>query len=189
MKVALYARVSTDDKGQDPEVQLRDLRARAQLEGWEVAGEFVDVISGTKDVRPAMTELMKAARRRRFQMVCVWAIDRWGRSMIHMVRSLDELNKLGVKFYSAKESIDTSTPAGELLYNVLSSFATFERRRIVERITAGLRLAKAKGKHLGRPRKMLNVGRIRALKAEGLSVRAIAEKVGSNRTSVAQALL
>jgi DNA invertase Pin-like site-specific DNA recombinase len=179
MRAALYARVSTANNGQDPEVQLRELREYCQRRGWTVAGEYVDVgISGTKEKRPHLDRLMADAHRRRFDAVIVWKFDRFARSVSHLLRALEAFNALGVGFVSFSESLDTSTPAGKMVFTVLGAVAELERSLIVERVKAGLRNARAKGKRLGRPRRVLDTPKIEALRRAGLGWRAIAQKLG-----------
>ncbi len=179
MRAALYARVSTANNGQDPEVQLRELREYCQRRGWTIAGEYVDVgISGTKEKRPHLDRLMADAHRRRFDVVAVWKFDRFARSVSHLLRALDTFRILGVEFVSLSESLDTATPAGRMVFTVLGAVAELERSLIVERVKAGLRNARAKGKRLGRPKKVLDASRIAALRARGLGWKRIAEELG-----------
>src|SRR5437016_3097214 len=153
MKVSLYARVSTTDKGQDPELQLRELRDYCQRRGWDVAGEYVDVgVSGAKDSRPELNRLMADASRRKFDGVVVWKFDRFARSVSHLLRALETFRSLGVEFCSFSEQMDTSTPTGKMIFTVLGAVAELERSLIAERVRAGLRNARAKGKRLGRQR-------------------------------------
>src|SRR6267154_2267372 len=115
MRTALYARVSTSDKGQDPEMQLRELREHCQRRGWEIVGEYVDVgVSGSKDSRPELNKLVADAKRRKLDAVLVWKLDRFGRSLKHLVNALAEFESLGIAFISLKESLDLTTPAGRL---------------------------------------------------------------------------
>ena len=154
MRVALYARVSTRD--QDCEMQLCDLRGMAQARGVRVVGEYVDKgVSGAKDRRPALDRLLKDARRRRFDAVWVWRFDRFARSLRHLVTALDEFRALDIDFLSHQEAVDTSTPAGRMLFQVIGAMAEFEREIIRERVVAGIQRAKRNGKKLGRPRKLL----------------------------------
>ena len=147
MKAALYARVSTLDKGQHVELQLRDLREYARARGWEIVREYVDEgISGAKDRRPALDDLMADARRRRVDIVAVWRLDRLGRSLRHLIGILDELHALGVGFVSIGESLDLTTPAGRLMFHLLGAFAQFEREIIRERVRAEWRTRKRKEK-------------------------------------------
>ncbi|CUS32244.1 Site-specific recombinase, DNA invertase Pin [Candidatus Nitrospira nitrosa] len=153
MKVALYARVSTD--GQTVENQLQDLEAVAKREGWEVVERFIDKgISGAKgrDGRPAFDRLCKGVVRGEFDLVASWSVDRLGRSLQDLVSFLNELQSKRVNLYLHKQGLDTSTPAGKMLFQMLGVFAEFERSMIVERVKAGLKRAKAQGKTLGRPR-------------------------------------
>ena len=118
MKIALYARVSTADKGQDPEMQLRELREYCERRGWAVSTEYVDVgVSGAKDSRPQLNKLMADAKQRRFDAILVWKLDRFGRSLKHLVSALGEFEALGVAFVSLRDSFDLTTPAGWLMFN------------------------------------------------------------------------
>lgn len=151
MKVGIYARVSTSDKGQDVELQLSDLRTYAEARGWKVFKEYVDVgQSGAKEQRPSFNQLMDDARKRKVDIILVWRLDRWGRSLKHLIVSLDELKNLGVGFVSFKESLDFTTPTGRLMFHLLGAFSEFLRDLIRENVKAGLQNAKAKGKRLGR---------------------------------------
>jgi DNA invertase Pin-like site-specific DNA recombinase len=179
MRAATYARVSTANNGQSPEMQLRELREYCQRRGWEIAGEYVDVgISGSKEKRPQLDRLMAEAHRRRFDVVIVWKFDRFARSVSHLLRALEAFNALGVAFVSLSESLDTSTPAGKMVFTVLGAVAELERSLIAERVKAGLRNARAKGKRLGRPKKVLDASRIATLRARGLGWKKIAGELG-----------
>ena len=178
MRAALYARVSTTGHGQDPEMQLRELRDYCERRGWELAGEFVDVgISGSKEKRVALDRLVAGAHRRRFDAVVVWKFDRFARSVSHLLRALETFQALGIEFVSLSEQMDTSTPTGKMVFTVLGAVAELERSLIAERVRAGLRNARAKGKRLGRPRKSLDGGRIATLRAQGVGWRAIATEL------------
>src|SRR2546425_9980933 len=181
MKVAIYARVSTTN-GQDPELQLRELREYCQRRGWEVAGEYVDVgISGAREQRQQLNRLMADAHRRRFDAVVVWKFDRFARSVSHLLRALETFKALGIEFVSFSEQVDTSTPMGKMVFTVLGAVAELERSLIVERVKAGLRNARAKGKRLGRPRKVVDAARIAILRAQGRSWREIGEEKGVSK--------
>ena len=184
MRVAIYARVSTNN-GQDPAMQTRELREYCERRGWSVAGEYVDLgISGTKEKRPELDRLMAEAHRRRFDAVIVWKFDRFARSVSHLLRALETFQALGIHFVSLSESLDTSTPAGKMVFTVLGAVAELERSLIAERVRAGLRNAKAKGKQLGRPRVASNGVQIASLRAQGVSWRNIARRMGvSSRTA------
>ncbi len=178
LRVAIYARVSTTGNGQSPEMQTRELREYAQRRGWTIVGEFVDVgISGSKEKRPELDRLMADAHRRRFDAVIVWKFDRFARSVSHLLRALETFNVLGIAFVSLSESLDTSTPAGKMVFTVLGAVAELERSLIAERVRAGLRNARAKGKRLGRPRKIVDAARIGRLRAQGVSWRKIARQM------------
>lgn len=148
MKAAIYARVSTNE--QSSSMQLRELREYCKRRGWGVAEEFVDEgISGGKEGRPALDKLMADAHKRKFDAVVVWKFDRFARSVSHLLRALETFNSLGIAFVSLSESIDTSTPAGKMVFTVLGAVAELERSLIGERVRAGLRNAKARGVRLG----------------------------------------
>jgi putative DNA-invertase from lambdoid prophage Rac len=150
LKAAIYARVSTFD--QDPENQLGELRRYVEARGW-TASEYVDRgISGAKEQRPALAQLLIEAHRRRFDVLVCWRLDRFGRSLRHLIVTIDELQALGIAFVSLGEGIDATTPAGRLQLHVLGAIAEFERARIAERVCAGLERARRQGKRLGRPR-------------------------------------
>jgi len=153
-RVAVYARVSTANNGQDPTMQTRELEEYCQRRGWEIASAYVDVgVSGAKDSRPELNRLMADAHQRRFDTVLVWKLDRFGRSLRHLVNALAELEALGVAFVSLRDNLDLTTPAGRLMFQIIGAMAEFERSLIVERVKAGMRNAHAKGKRIGRPPK------------------------------------
>lgn len=177
--VALYARVSTSNGHQDPEMQLRELREYAERRGWQVAGEYTDHgVSGTKESRPELNRLMTDAHRRRFDAILVWKVDRFGRSLKHLINALADLGAYGVAFISLRDNLDLSTPSGRLMFQIIGAMAEFERALIQERVKAGLRNAQAKGQRLGRPRRIVDASRIAALRASGASWRAIAREMG-----------
>jgi DNA invertase Pin-like site-specific DNA recombinase len=189
MRVALYCRVSTVGKGQDTELQARELREYCDRRGWKIAGEYVDSgISGAKDRRPELDRLMADAHKRRFDVVAVWKFDRFARSVSHLLRALDTFRVLGIEFVSLSESLDTATPAGRMVFTVLGAVAELERSLIAERVRAGLRNARAKGKKLGRPRVSVDAARIVTLRTQGRSVREIAGELGLSRTLVLNTL-
>jgi DNA invertase Pin-like site-specific DNA recombinase len=178
-RVVIYARVSTTNHGQDVSLQTRELEQFALARGWRLVDSYLDLgISGTKDKRPELDRLMADAHRRKFDVVIVWKFDRFARSVSHLLRALETFNALGIAFVSLSEQMDTTTPAGKMVFTVLGAVAELERSLIVERVKAGLRNARAKGKTLGRPRKAVDRGRITALHAQGLSLRAIAAELG-----------
>ncbi len=189
MRAAIYARVSTTNHGQDVTMQTRELREYADRRGWTVAGEYVDEgFSGAKDRRPELDRLMQDAHKRRFDVVAVWKFDRFARSVSHLLRALDTFRILGIEFVSLSESLDTATPAGRMVFTVLGAVAELERSLIAERVRAGLRNARAKGKRLGRPRVNLDTARVASLRAHGVSWRAVAEELGTSIGTVYSAL-
>ncbi len=182
--VALYARVSTTQ--QDPEVQLRELRALAAARGWTISKEYVDAgISGASTSRPELSRMLADAHRGYFAGVLVWRLDRLGRSLRHLVTVVEDLLARGIEVISATEPhMDSSTPTGRLLRNIFASVAEYEREMIRERVTAGLRKAKASGKHIGRPKAVLNRLQIEQLRGEGLSWRAITRRINLPKSTV-----
>ena len=179
MRTALYARVSTSDKGQDPEMQLRELREHCERRGFTIAGEYVDVgVSGAKDSRPELNKLMLDAAKRKFDAVVVWRFDRFARSVSHLLRALETFRSVGIEFVSFSEAIDTSTPVGKMTFTVLGAVAELERSLIIERVRAGVRNAKAKGKRLGRPRVAVDRGRIARLRHSGASWSEVCDATG-----------
>ena len=179
MKAAIYARVSTANNGQDPRVQTRELGEFCERRGWMLMPEYGDLgISGTKEKRPALDRLMADTHKRKFDVVVVWRLDRFARSVSHLLRALETFNALGIAFVSLSEQLDTSTPTGKMIFTVLGAVAELERSLIVERVRAGLRNARAKGKKLGRPKKVMDETRIAGLRAQGRSWRAIAGQLG-----------
>jgi DNA invertase Pin-like site-specific DNA recombinase len=169
-------------------MQTRELREYAERRGWTIAGEYVDIgVSGTKEKRPKLDRLMSDAHRRRFDAVVVWKFDRFARSVSHLLRALETFKAQGIEFVSFSEQLDTSTPAGKLVFTVLGAVAELERSLIVERVKAGLRNARAKGKKLGRPRVYPDQHRITALRAEGLSWAKIASRLGVGEGTVYRA--
>jgi DNA invertase Pin-like site-specific DNA recombinase len=192
MRVAIYARVSTLN-GQHPEMQLAELREHASRRGWEVTCEYVDEgVSGSKESRPALNRLMTDAQRRRFDAVLVWKIDRFGRSLKHLVTALADLDAYGVAFVSLRDNLDLSTPTGRLMFAVIGAMAEFELSLTKDRVRCGLVNARANGKQLGRPRRVVSNDQLLRLKAEGCSLREIADKLsigyGTVRTRLAKAV-
>ena len=178
-RVAIYARVSTTNHGQDVSMQTRELGQFADARGWQVAGEYIDAgVRGAKDSRPALNRLMADAHKRRFDVVCVWRFDRFARSVSHLLRALETFRALGIDFVSYSEQMDTSTPAGKMVFTVLGAVAELERSLIAERVRAGLRNARAKGKRLGRPHVAVDAVRIASLRAAGASWQTITRQLG-----------
>ena len=188
MRAAIYARVSTSNHGQDIGMQTRELRQFCEARGWQIAGEYLDEgISGTKDSRPELNRLMGDAHKRRFDVVAVWRFDRFARSVSHLLRALETFSALGIAFVSLSEQMDTTTPAGKMVFTVLGAVAELERSLIVERVKAGLRNARAKGKRLGRPRVIVDAAQVSRLRASRLSWPKIARELGISVGTVYQA--
>ncbi len=189
MRIALYARVSTLDRGQDVETQLLPMRTYA--EGKNATFEiYSDIgVSGSKDRRPELDRLMEDARRGKFEAVLVWKFDRFARSLKHLVTALDEFKSLDIRFISLTEAIDTGTPIGRVLFSIIGAMAQFERDLIQERVLAGLDRVKKQGKILGPPRKIFDHERVRRLHAEGKSLREIAKGMRVGKDTVRKALI
>jgi DNA invertase Pin-like site-specific DNA recombinase len=186
-RVALYSRVSTNH-GQDPELQLRELRHYVASRGWTILQEYTDIgVTGSKDSRPALNRLMADACRRKFDTVLVWKLDRFGRSLRHLVNALAELEALGIAFVSLRDHLDLGTPSGRLMFQIIGAMAEFERALIQERVRAGLRNARAKGKRLGRPRVFVSESQIETMRATGASWRTIAKTLGVGVGTVVRA--
>ncbi len=188
-RVAIYARVSTTDKGQDVELQLRELRAFTQTRGWGIHQEYLDEgVSGSRFHRPALDRLLTACRRRQVDIVLVWRLDRLGRSLKHLIMTLDEFQSLGVAFVSLHEQLDCTTATGQLLLHLLGAFAEFERAIIRERVKAGLSNARIKGKRLGRPSLGIDHAHVKSLRTTGHSIRKIARALHVSPASVHKTL-
>jgi DNA invertase Pin-like site-specific DNA recombinase len=178
-RVALYVRVSTD--GQTVENQVRELKDVARRHGWRIVEMFDDNgISGSKgrDQRPSMRRLMEGIGRRDFDMVAAWSVDRLGRSLQDLVGLLGEMHAKGIDLYLHRQGLDTSTPAGRAMFQMLGVFAEFERAMIQERVRAGLARARAQGKRLGRRRVSPTIeAAVRAARGKGKGIRKIANEL------------
>jgi DNA invertase Pin-like site-specific DNA recombinase len=181
VRVAIYSRVSTGS--QTTENQLRELQAVADRHSWEVVARFTDEgISGAKgrDQRPGLNSLMEGVTRRDFDKVMAWSVDRLGRSLPDLLSIMGELKAKGVDLYLHQQSLDTSTPAGKAMFQMLGVFSEFEREIIRERVNSGLARARAQGKKLGRPRRDTSkrLSAIRKLRKQGIGINKIARKLG-----------
>lgn len=188
MRIALYCRVSTAD--QSCELQLRELREYCKRRSLGIVAEYVDNgWSGSNANRPELTRLMDDARKRRFDLVLVWKLDRWGRSVADSMRTIQELDGLGVKFLAVTQNIGTeeSSPMARFMLTIMSAFAELEKELIRERTVAGVRAAKANGKVLGRPRRVFRRDEAIRLRNGGLSWRAIAKQLEVPVTTVVDA--
>ena len=169
-------------------MQLRELREYARDRGWRLAGEYVDKgISGSVESRPELNQLMADARKRRFDVVACWRFDRFARSTKHLLLALEEFRSLGIQFLSYQENIDTTSPLGQAVFTIVAAVATLERDLIRDRVCAGLRNARAKGKSLGRPRAIVDETRVEALRTSGASWRAIARDLGVGEGTIRRA--
>jgi DNA invertase Pin-like site-specific DNA recombinase len=176
-RVAIYARVSTLDQTCDN--QTRDLFEYCRARGWNQITEFLDRgISGAADSRPALDRLMAAVKRRRVDIVVVAAFDRFGRSVRHLVTTLELFRHLHVEFVSLREQIDTGSPLGQAVFTIVAAVAELERSLLIERVRAGLRRARQQGKHIGRPRAVVNPIALRDIMNRRLPSRAAARQLG-----------
>ena len=183
-RAVIYVRVSTAD--QHPETQMLDLITLAKQRGFEIVGEYQDIISGAKAKRPGLDQLMKAARRRQFDVLLVWAFDRIARSTTHFLQVLDEMNHLGIEFVSFRENIDTGGPLGRAILVIVGAVAELERNLIIERVRAGMRRAKLEGRRIGRRPLDLDRQAIIADRLKGLSLTQVAERHGISRAMVSK---
>ena len=186
-RAAIYARVSTLD--QSAQMQLDVLREFAERRGLNVLDEFVDLgVSGAKERRAELDRLMDGARKKKFDLVLVYRFDRFARSVKHLVTALEEFQGLGIGFASYSENLDTGTPMGRAMFSIIGALAELERSLIVERSVEGQKRARARGKHVGRPRKEVNEEEVLFLRKQGLSLRAIGRRVGVSTTIVSRVL-
>jgi DNA invertase Pin-like site-specific DNA recombinase len=188
MRIGIYARVSTKD--QSCELQVRDLRAYCAARGFDLVREYVDVgQSGAKDSRPKLNKLMDDARKRQFDAIVVWRFDRFARSTKHLLSALEEFRSLGIQFISYQENIDTSSALGQAPFTIVSAVAQLERDLIRERVSAGIRNARANGKKLGRPMRTVDPARILEMRVEGQTLQHIADNLGVGYGTVRARLL
>lgn len=186
-RVAIYARVSTHDQQTLP-MQLEAMRAYAERKGWQIALTVEEVGSGAK-TRPRREELLRAARRKEIDIIVVWRLDRWGRSLVDLIATLQELTALKVGFISLSEALDLTTPSGRAFAGMLAVFAEFERDILRDRVKAGIAQARKEGRPHGRPAKIVGkTQEIRDLARNGLSKSAIAKRLNIGRTSVRRLL-
>lgn len=182
--IAIYARVSTDKQKVD--MQLNELRQFAARSGWTIYEEYIDQnFTGANTNRPAFQEMMEAARKRRFDMLLVWKLDRLSRSLKDLINTIDELGSSGIDFISYDNNLDTSTPTGKLVFQIVGAVAEFEKDIIRERVVAGLAAARNKGKQLGRPPIPQTVyDKAVKMRSEGLSFRKIGRVLGVDEGTI-----
>jgi DNA invertase Pin-like site-specific DNA recombinase len=186
-RVALYVRVSTKDQSVD--MQLNDLHRYSEERGFKIFKTYKDNgFSGSQESRPALSELMNDARKRRFDIVLVWRFDRFARSTKHLVNALYEFRNLGIDFISYQENIDTSSPLGEAIFTIISAMATLERDIIAERVRGGLRKARANGKRLGRPKNKVDTDKVIEYRKQNKSIRQIANELNLSKGAVQRTL-
>ena len=187
MRVALYLRVSTTD--QDAESQGREVRAFVAARGWETVETYQDLgISGARTHRPALDQLVRDAWRGEFQAVVVWDLSRMARSTLHALQLLQEFEQMKVRLVAVRQTFDTDTPLGRAFFTQAAMFAELERSILIERVRAGMARARAEGKRIGRPVRVVDLEEIRRQRAEGRSIRQIARNVGVPSSTVAKRL-
>jgi DNA invertase Pin-like site-specific DNA recombinase len=188
MKVAIYSRVSTAE--QDTALQVGELQQYIAARSWELAGSYSDVMSGAKTSRPGLNRLMADAAMRRFDVVLVWKLDRFGRSLVDCLSNIQTLESQGIRFIAATQGLDTDqqNPASRFLLHVLGAAAEFQRSLIRERVSAGMKAAKKAGKILGRPRRVFNRDEVRELRGKGMSIARISQHLGIGVGTVARIL-
>jgi DNA invertase Pin-like site-specific DNA recombinase len=189
MRVALYARVSTSNGQQDPEMQLRELRQYAKRREFQIVKEYTDNgVSGSKDSRPALNQLRIDAGQRCFDAVLVWKLDRFARSLKNLVNALADFESLGIAFISLRDNLDLTTPSGRLMFQIVGAMAEFERALIQERVKAGLAHARAKGVRLGRRETVVNTARAEMLRGLGFSWGKVASELGVSIPTIQKAM-
>lgn len=187
MRVAIYCRVSTDKQTTDN--QLIPIREFIKARGFTLFGEYTDSgVSGAKDSRPELNRLMSDAKRRKFDILICWKLDRLARSLKHLITILNDLNALGIKFISLTENLDMTIPSGKLMFAILGALGEFEKDIIKERIYAGLARAKSQGKVFGRPRLQINPNDVKSLQAKDYSIRQISKTLRISRQTVSRIL-
>ncbi len=185
LRVAVYARCSTQE--QSTELQRREIESYAKARSWNQLTWFEDLASGTSSNRSNLQKLLVEARARRIDVIVVWKLDRFARSLKDLVTLLQEFSELGITFFSLKDQIDLGTSAGRLMMHLIGAFAEFEASLIRERVRAGLNNARAKGRQLGRPRK-IDPAKLVELRKSGLSFSQIAKQTGLSKSAVHKTL-
>ncbi len=186
-RVAVYVRVSTKDQSID--MQLNDLERYTNEREFNIFRTYKDNgVSGTKETRPALSELMNDAKKRKFDTVLVWRFDRFARSTKHLVTALYEFRNLGIDFISYHENIDTSSPLGEAIFTIISAMSKLERDIIAERVKGGLRKARANGKRLGRPKSAVDTDKVIEYRNQNKSIRQIARELNLSKGAVQRTL-
>jgi DNA invertase Pin-like site-specific DNA recombinase len=188
-RAAIYARVSTHN-GQNPEMQLEEVRQYCRRREWTIVREYVDKgVCGAKERRPSLDQLLTDCRKRAVDCVVVYRYDRFARSLRQLVNALEDFRALGIDFISLHEGVDTSTPNGRLVFGIFASIAEFERELIRDRVRSGLALAKSHGKRLGRPRVVVDCMRVAGLRKEGRSWTEICQTLGISKGTAQRAVL
>lgn len=188
-KVGLYARVSTANMGQNPQMQIDDLRRLAAQRGWAVYSEYVDHgVSGGKDRRPELDRMMVDAHNGKLNVVAVWRFDRFARSVKHLVTALEDFRARSIDFVSMHDGIDTSTPGGRFTFHVIAAVAELQRELIRENVRLSLQTAKRNGQRLGRPPVVVPIDEVLLMRSKGRSYREIARTLGIGASTVHRAV-
>lgn len=183
-KVALYARVSTINKGQDLDTQLLPLKRYCKERDWEVVEIYTDTMSWTKESRPSLNQLLTDAQQKKFTSVLVFRFDRISRSTKQLIELLETFRKLSISFISITENIDTTTPAGSMMFTIIAAFAKFERDIISERVKFGIEKARINGKQIGRKRIEVDIDKIFDYYSQWMSIRKISIECGVSRSKI-----
>ena len=181
-RAIIYARCSTDQ--QDPSMQVSELREYAARRGFQIVDEFTDIASGSRNDRPELSKALALCKQRKADVLLVWKTDRLGRSLKHLVNTISELEAINVAFISLKDNLDFSTPAGRLMFAVISAMAQFERDLVCERVRSGLANARRKGVRLGARPVAIDGATVTELRQAGLSLNAIAERLGVSKGTI-----
>lgn len=187
IRALLYARVSTSHHDQNPEIQLRELRAFCKARDWTISEEIIDKLSGATDQRPGLKRIQRLVRSREVDAIVILKLDRLFRSLKHLVMTLDEFQALGVQFVATRDQVGYTTASGRFFVQILGSLAEFEKELLRERTILGLNYARSVGKKLGRPKKRDDEA-ILKLRAQGLSYSAIQRQLGTSRASIHRAI-
>ena len=183
-KVAIYARVSTSNKGQDLDTQLLPLQRYCKERDREIVETYTDIMSGSKESRPSLNQLLDDAQAHKFDTVIVFRFDRISRSTKQLIDLLERFRKLNISFISINENIDTTTPVGSMMFTIIAAFAKFERDIISERVRFGIEKAKANGKQIGRKKIAVDTEKIIDYHCQGVSVREISKLCGVSKSKI-----
>ncbi len=189
IRAGLYGRISTTGHGQDVGMQIDELRQVAEQRGWTTNTYIDEGISGSKESRPALDQMMTDVRAGKLDIVAVWRFDRFARSTQHLIQALEEFKTLNVDFISLREQINTTTPMGRAMFTIVSAISELEKSILIERVQAGVNRAKAAGKHCGRPVKEVDIRPALALFNEGHGLKAVSKMLDVDRATLRRRLV